>query len=246
MQTECSYPEFLEEDPYKAFIGKNSIINQSVNLGSSFIFAYDLLQSKLIYLTENFDQLTGYSSKLILKNNTDFIQEFLYPDDQQNYLEVRQAWADFFLSLSPQERSLYKSSFDFRLKTSCGGSIRLLYQFLQVFYEKDRIKGWVVKCSDITHWKKGNNIILNIAGAGLRKNFTFCPFNHKSFEKDFFTQCEKNIIALLAEGLSSKEISRRLHITFNTANTHRRNLLKKAKVKNTNKLVSFALNNHLV
>jgi len=50
---------------------------------------------------------------------------------------------------------------------------------------------------------------------------------------------EIEIIKLIREGLSSKEIADRLHISSRTAEVHRHNILKKLGLKNTASLVSF-------
>jgi DNA-binding NarL/FixJ family response regulator len=50
---------------------------------------------------------------------------------------------------------------------------------------------------------------------------------------------EVEIITLIKEGLSSKEIADRLHISARTAEVHRHNILKKMKLKNTAALLNF-------
>jgi two-component system invasion response regulator UvrY len=50
---------------------------------------------------------------------------------------------------------------------------------------------------------------------------------------------EIEIIKLIKEGLSSKEIATRLHISIRTAEVHRHNILKKLGLKNTASLISF-------
>jgi DNA-binding NarL/FixJ family response regulator len=50
---------------------------------------------------------------------------------------------------------------------------------------------------------------------------------------------EIEIVKLIKEGLSSKEISLRLNIATRTVEVHRHNVLKKLKLKNTASLISF-------
>lgn len=50
---------------------------------------------------------------------------------------------------------------------------------------------------------------------------------------------EIEIIKLIKEGLSSKEIAARLNISIRTAEVHRHNILKKLGLKNTASLISF-------
>lgn len=59
-------------------------------------------------------------------------------------------------------------------------------------------------------------------------------------EKDFFSQREKEVLELLAKGYSTKDIAKELFITEKTVETHRKNMAKKASVKNTAELVAFA------
>lgn len=57
---------------------------------------------------------------------------------------------------------------------------------------------------------------------------------------------EIEIITLIALEYSGKEISDRLFISTNTVETHRKNILKKLKAKNTISLVKFAIKNNLI
>ncbi|MEP6948155.1 MAG: response regulator transcription factor [Ginsengibacter sp.] len=50
---------------------------------------------------------------------------------------------------------------------------------------------------------------------------------------------EIEIVRLLKEGYSSKEIAASLHISVRTAEVHRRNILKKLKLKNTASLINY-------
>lgn len=59
-------------------------------------------------------------------------------------------------------------------------------------------------------------------------------------EKDFFSQREKEVLLLLGRGYSTKDIAKKLFITEKTVETHRKNMVDKASVKNTAELVAFA------
>lgn len=60
------------------------------------------------------------------------------------------------------------------------------------------------------------------------------------------TERELEIITLIALEHSGKEISERLFISRNTVETHRKNIMKKLKAKNSISLVKYALKNKLV
>ncbi|MEP6712044.1 MAG: response regulator transcription factor [Ferruginibacter sp.] len=60
------------------------------------------------------------------------------------------------------------------------------------------------------------------------------------------TKREKEILKLVAEGLTNTEISKHLFISIDTVNTHRKNLYTKLNVKNTALLIRYAIDNGLL
>lgn len=69
---------------------------------------------------------------------------------------------------------------------------------------------------------------------------------YKPKTNPLLTDREIEIIILIALEFSGKEISDQLFISTNTVETHRKNILKKLKAKNTIGIVKYAMNNHLV
>lgn len=55
------------------------------------------------------------------------------------------------------------------------------------------------------------------------------------------TRREEEILCLIAEGYTSKEIAQKIYISVATVNTHRRNLFQKIDANNDNQLVRFAI-----
>lgn len=55
------------------------------------------------------------------------------------------------------------------------------------------------------------------------------------------TKREREIIHLMAEGFSTKEVAQELHISFHTVESHRKNLLIKLKARNMVHLVAKAI-----
>ncbi|MEZ4776410.1 MAG: response regulator transcription factor [Bacteroidia bacterium] len=60
------------------------------------------------------------------------------------------------------------------------------------------------------------------------------------------TTREKEVLNLIAEGLTNGEIGEKLFISPLTVDSHRKNLLAKFSVKNTAALVKFAISNNLI
>jgi DNA-binding NarL/FixJ family response regulator len=60
------------------------------------------------------------------------------------------------------------------------------------------------------------------------------------------TEREMQVIVLIAEGLSNKEIADKLCLSTHTVNTHRKNIMSKLGINNTAGVVMFAVRNNLL
>jgi DNA-binding NarL/FixJ family response regulator len=60
------------------------------------------------------------------------------------------------------------------------------------------------------------------------------------------TPREREIVQLLAEGLTNKEVATTLHISVKTAETHRTNIMRKLDLHSVSELVRYAVRNHII
>ncbi|PQA97216.1 LuxR family transcriptional regulator [Chryseobacterium shigense] len=64
--------------------------------------------------------------------------------------------------------------------------------------------------------------------------------------KEPLTRREMEILRLICDGLSSKDIGEKLFISINTVETHRKRILLKLNAKNSVGIVKYALENHII
>ena len=57
---------------------------------------------------------------------------------------------------------------------------------------------------------------------------------------------ELEILNLLSDGLSSKEIANQLYISYDTVRTHRNNILKKTKFRTLTQAVSYCIRDGII
>lgn len=57
---------------------------------------------------------------------------------------------------------------------------------------------------------------------------------------------EQMVLALIAQGYNSQRTGEALHISINTVQTHRRNMLRKTGFSNTQQLVGWAVGQQLI
>jgi DNA-binding NarL/FixJ family response regulator len=96
--------------------------------------------------------------------------------------------------------------------------------------------------TDITDIKKDNTMTLTMS----KGHQVGCVLYFPVEDKVDFSKRELEILKLVAEGLSSKQIGERLFISSHTVDTHRRNMLKKTGQKDTTALVYYANENRLI
>jgi DNA-binding NarL/FixJ family response regulator len=64
--------------------------------------------------------------------------------------------------------------------------------------------------------------------------------------RDRLTSRQREIVQLLAEGKSSKEVAVALNISVKTAETHRANIMRKLELHSVSELVRYAVKNQII
>jgi len=75
---------------------------------------------------------------------------------------------------------------------------------------------------------------------------SFLRSNKQTASDSILTQREREIVQLLAEAKSNKEIATTLNISVKTVETHRASAMRKLKLKTTADLVRYAIRNNLI
>ncbi|MBW7844282.1 MAG: response regulator transcription factor [Bacteroidia bacterium] len=103
--------------------------------------------------------------------------------------------------------------------------------------------------------------IISAINACIKKENFFCGRvmdaildNETENLKPVFGQCmpvslsdrEEEIVTLIAQGLTTKEIANKLNLSFFTVGTHRKNIFKKVKIRNSSQLINYAIKSGLI
>ncbi len=85
----------------------------------------------------------------------------------------------------------------------------------------------------VADWASSGGLDRNLAEGQVRLSF------------DQLTPREQQVLQLIAEGLSSKQVATRLEISLKTAETHRVNLMRKLDLHSVSELVRYAIRNRI-
>lgn len=85
---------------------------------------------------------------------------------------------------------------------------------------------------------KGKTYLSHEAAQSLRKS--------NNAEKPVLTSREKEVLELIANGMTNNEIAQQLFLSVATVDTHRKNLLAKFNCRNIASLIKFAVQNQMI
>ncbi len=143
------------------------------------------------------------------------------------------------LDLCKEVKQKYPAIHIIGLSTSDQASVirKMLENGASGYLLKDASKAEII---DALQTVVKGNIFMNFSVAQVLKN------NQPNESLPILTRREKEVLELIATGLTNQEIADKLFLDVTTINSHRKNMLTKYKVKNTAALVNLALSNHML
>ncbi len=219
----------LELDLYKKLL-------HFFHAGDYYYYIYNSRNYAFDLVSKEAETVLGYQPSAI---TPEFIMEQMHPDDRPWVLSFENRTDKFLEQLSPDKLMKYKASYDFRLKRSDGGYMRILQQVAVV---QTNPKGTILRTlgihTDITHLKPAGRPAMSLIGMEGEPSYPDITVKNAFIEsKEILTRREKEILRLLIAGKLSKEISDMLSISKQTVDTHRKNMLQKNRLNNTRELI---------
>lgn len=175
--------------------------------------------------------------------NIEYLLNNIHPDDHPWFLNHENKAREFLTGLPVDKLIKYKMRHDFRVRKKDGNYIRILSQGMVFEHDENGlILRTLVVFTDITHLKPEGKPTLSFVGLDGEPSYIDVDVKEIfSVSKEFLSKREKQILLLIIEGKLSKEISEILHISKQTVDTHRNNMLAKNKLKNTSELIAKAI-----
>lgn len=157
----------------------------------------------------------------------DAIFSLVHPDDLNDKLLQELCFYNF---VKRQPKELRKDFFlmsKLRMRVSTGKYIPVLHRMFYIYAPADS-RPWLALClyGVFTHELPAHCIAVNSATGGIVEL-------DKREEEKILSAREKQVLALINRGLTSKEIAAALFISVNTVSRHRQEILAKLRVKNS-------------
>ena len=230
----------LENDPPK-------IVDTLIHTGRYFYFVVDYRDMSLHHVW-GVDQVLGYPDSYFKSNTFELLTSIVHPDDIQKVLGLGVYYFQFVDQQPLENRLDFKGGINFRIRKSDGSYIKVFEQATALALDASgKVMRTLKYFTDISHLPYSNEIVLSIfnhRSEGQQQFYTFNLEAKKVSSSDestsFLSAREKEILSLIAQGKTSKEIANVLSISTFTVNKHRENMLRKTSSKNINEVISFA------
>ncbi|MFT4203868.1 MAG: LuxR C-terminal-related transcriptional regulator [Chitinophagaceae bacterium] len=178
------------------------------------------------------------------------IFENIHPEDKARFAGHEQKVTEFFNQIPPEKVLKYKVSYDYRLRCKDGSYKWILMQTITIQSDEN---GSVIRVlgvhTDITHLKTENKPS-GLSFLGLNGEPSFYNVDTEKTEtiflpsEEIFSPREKEILKLIINGKTTKEIAEILYKSKHTINSHRKNILKKSEVKIVTQLIIKSIQNN--
>jgi len=172
----------------------------------------------------------------------DAVLSTIHPDDVLFCTACEKVIFNLIKTLEYGELLHYKTSYTVKIKDGTGNYRFIQHQGIPVGIDANGGMTHAINVhTDIGHIKQESGGTMSILGLNGRPSYIgIDPFNPVFTEKNPFSDREREILDLLARGLTSKAIGKILSISSHTVDTHRRTMLKKLEASNTMELVQKA------
>jgi DNA-binding CsgD family transcriptional regulator len=234
----------LGKEVLEGYLNKYSQINTLYSSGPAVPFLLNMTNHAYPFFCEASERILGIpASDFMTKGLRAFIMR-VHPDDLNIFhYRIVPDFRRVRVTRSVKQVNKLRYTFDFRFKNGSDHYIHCLQQM--IFLEVDNNKNPLLcfgTVTDISDFKRENIIIGTMSLLNDKNEYeTIYSKNYSSEISMLYSNREMDVIRLLAKGLSSKEIAIKLNISSQTVDKHRRNMLQKAQMKNTQELVVEAI-----
>ena len=223
------------------------VINQMASAfaaGEYYYYILNFESMEMEYVHDSIKVVLGIGSS---EFNIAKLFELFHPDDLVRMQEKEDAACEFlFNRIAKEDIPFYKVVYMLRLRDENGDYKKILHQTKALTVsENGRVQQTLGVHTDVTYLNTPIDNKISFIGLEGRPSYFALDPSNMVFEKQkterLFTKRETDVIALVAEGKTFVEIAEDLVLSEHTIKTHKKNILRKAEVKNAPQLIAYAI-----
>lgn len=241
-----SYPDAIANEytvPKNMPIGK--YIAEMLAIGPFYYYIINIADNSLHQIHENLLRLHGMTT---FPNTVKQIIDCIHPDDLDFVFEAEKETLVKMQEMGLGKGKLYRTSYCFRMQVAAGTYHLFHHQGIHLSADQNgRITTALNIHTDIHHITPINNKMVLVKAIGERDYYQIdLSPNPSEITVPKLSKREMEVLTLLAQGLSSREIADKLFISVLTVRVHRKNLLKKTASSNSGCLIKKSIEFGLV
>lgn len=225
----------------------------SLHAQAPVFYVVDYTQKRYLYVDPSCKEVLGYDADYFIEGGPISYVNNWHKNDLKVFNEkIVPETFQFLRTQKPADYNKFSFSFNYRTTNKARQQVTVLQRSTYFLAAEDgsplAAVGFIV---DITHFKEDTKIIHTIEK--VDRNFRSVdktPVVKSIYfpDKDYgvLSKREMEVLQLMHDGLSSLEISKKLFVSVNTVNNHRRNMLQKTETKNSQELIRFAIKTGLL
>ena len=222
----------------------DEIVSSVFSTGLLYYYVIDFFYMSIQGMCSRFKEAHGIEPEDVKHIND--ILALIHPDDMDFVSKAENKGLKFIYEELGAEKFLrYKCSYNFRFRAA-DGSYRL-YNHQSLILTLDDNNNFVKSLNihtDISHITHNNNYKLSLIGLKGEPSFLNIDVmegNKAQADEKVFSKREIEIIRLISEGRTSKEIAQKLHISVDTVKSHRKRILDKTNCANVAELIATSV-----
>ncbi len=235
---------------YAQYLKETETNFSRVDLSSTSMFIVDYPTRQYPLVGRNAEQVMGHHREAFLEGGLEFMLHHYYDFELMNTRmfpdEVR-----FFNEHPTADLSNIRFSRSYRFRRH-SGELSTIMQRITILRKSQQLQPLAAfgVVWDITSFTDKSKLVHQIEEYDPL-SARWKPLLHKEYYPDtpnnrLLSKREIEILKWAVEGYASKHIADKMHISFNTVNTHRRNMLRKTNCKNALDLLRYAIENKLI
>lgn len=206
--------------------------------GSCFFWLINYFKREPAYVSSSVKEVLGYH-KAFLSNGT--MSNYLRLIPAEDRCLLKKVFSDiheYYQQIPLEEKQLYRFDFNYRVQRADQRYISILQQTM--FLQSSESGFPLIELSlltDFSTYKSNSLIQLQIFKQqnGCYKRVAACQYDDCL---DKLTDREKEVLSLIAQGLTDKQIADKMFISLHTVKTHRKHIISKTGSRNTAEAVN--------
>lgn len=231
-----------------------SSLNAVFSAGPVIVSIFNYQTFKHDYISPNVESIVGIPPDTFKQlDHRKFLEQHIHPKDMEIVaLKLMPDVVDYFGQHKNRDVMKFTVRYNYRMKTVAGNWVKIEQQSSALkLDEQGKIileQSFYAQTGE-ADCANSHPIKLLISYRNEHGFYEPCLsriYLHNKIKAESLTPREIEILVLLAHGDTSSVIAEALHISETTIMTHRRNMLHKLKLKNTNELVAWAFQSGLL